>query len=289
MTASRAPVSVDGNILAIPVKQQLIKKNAMEAPEMPFFPVDERFQFLADDVNMVIDGEIPAIIVMGNPGMGKSQTVIEQFEKRGMRNILTFMVDNKESGENLANTDGDYIVIKGYSTAKAMYRKLWENRNRVIVFDDCDKVLKDKDAISILKSALDSYERRIVTWGAEKPLGSDDELPSHFEFCGSVIFITNMPKESLDDAVKTRCAKANVWMSIDEVIERIENTMDNVQQVSEVSREHKEDVIKFFKANLPYIKEFCPDLNYRTFILLCKIRHKNHTNWERHALANLVA
>jgi hypothetical protein len=286
MTANHAVLSNTNNVVSLPVRHP---KPAVEALTLPYFSVNERFDFLAHDVNMVIDGEIPAMIVMGNPGMGKSQTVLEQFENRNLRNILTYMVENNESGERMSGGDGDFIVIKGYSTAKAIYRKLWENRNRSIVFDDCDKALEDKNAISIFKSALDSYEQRIVTWGAERPFGSDDELPSHFEFKGSVIFITNKRKESLDDAIKTRCAKANVWMSIDEVIQRIESTMDNVRQVADVPRSYKEDVIAFFRANRAYIEQFCPDLNYRTFILLCKIRNKNYTNWERHALANLVA
>jgi hypothetical protein len=288
MTADYAATASTGNVVSLR-GNKLDTKPVIEHAELPFFPVNERFEFLAHDINMVIDGEIPAMVIMGNPGMGKSNAVAAEFEKRGMRNILTFMVENNESGENLEAIDGDYIVIKGYSTAKAMYRKLWENRNRVVVFDDCDKVLEDKTAISILKSALDSYERRIVTWGAEKPFGSEDDLPSHFEFCGSVIFITNKRKETLDDAVKSRCAKANVWLSIDEVIERIESTMDDVQQIMEVSKSHKKDVIKFFRENIQYIKTYCPDLNYRTFILLCKIRKKDHPNWERHALANLIA
>ena len=34
-------------------------------------------------------------------------------------------------------------MVKGYSTAKGLYRTLFENNGMVIIFDDCDSILKD--------------------------------------------------------------------------------------------------------------------------------------------------
>ena len=48
-----------------------------------------------------------------------------------------------------------------------MYRTLFENNKSIIVFDDCDAVLKDPVALNLLKGALDSYGKRIMSWNAD--------------------------------------------------------------------------------------------------------------------------
>jgi hypothetical protein len=57
-----------------------------------------------------------------------------------------------------------FTQIKGFSTAKNMFRTLYENNGSTIIFDDCDSILKDAIAINILKAALDSYDKRVITW-----------------------------------------------------------------------------------------------------------------------------
>ena len=94
-----------------------------------------------------------------------------------------------------------FTVIKGYSTPKGLYRTLFENRNGVIVFDDCDSVLRDPVSLNLLKGALDSYERRIISWRADI---RDEDLPTSFEFRGRVIFISNLGSNQIDQAIISR-------------------------------------------------------------------------------------
>ena len=88
-----------------------------------------------------------------------------------------------------------YRVIKGFSTAKGLYRSLFEGNGMTLVFDDCDSVLKDPVALNLLKGALDSYGERYISWNADI---RDEDLPRSFKFTGSIVFISNKDMESLD-------------------------------------------------------------------------------------------
>ena len=160
---------------------------------------------------------------------------------------------------------GDYVVVKGHASAKALYRILWENRNRTILFDDCDKVLQDQTAVMLLKPALDSYEDRWVSWRVEG-FAKDSDLPSTFKFNGSIIFITNMAMAKIDEAVKTRCYKVDVSMTFPQRIERMEAVLANV--MPDVPLENKIEALDLIKQNLHRVK----DVNFRALMNLITIR-----------------
>ena len=109
------------------------------------FSINERFEFLDDLTSMVVTGVTPSLVVTGPGGNGKTNSV-----KRTIKN-------NKL-------TENDFIFIKGYSTPRGLYNTLYDNNGKLIIFDDCDSVLDDKTSKNILKSALDSYEERTISW-----------------------------------------------------------------------------------------------------------------------------
>ena len=88
------------------------------------------------------------------------------------------------------------MVVKGYATPKALYGTLWEHRDKTIIFDDCDSVLKDAVSLNLLKGALDSYDKRTISWLQKGFI--EDNLPNSFEFQGNIIFISNMSSDKLD-------------------------------------------------------------------------------------------
>ena len=118
-------------------------------------------------------------------------------------------------------------MISGYTTAKALFRKLWEHREGwVVVLDDCDAALKSADAVNILKGAGDSGERRIITWNAEN-FNTGDDLPKSFEFKSSIIIITNLDRMKVPQPIRSRSMNADVSMTRDEVIQRIETLIES--------------------------------------------------------------
>jgi hypothetical protein len=183
---------------------------AMSKPVDPelVFGINERFQILEDFVDMVATRTIPSAIIIGEGGLGKSHTVFKALKAAGLMNI-----DDAEIGarfdEGLSRKA--YVVVKGFSTAKGLYRTLFENKNKIVVFDDCDSVLKDPVAANLLKAALDSYDKRVITWNAEA--FGDDDLPRSFEFTGGVVFISNMPMYKIPQAIISRSMPADVSMT----------------------------------------------------------------------------
>ena len=136
------------------------------------FTINERFGFVTDMVTMLANGAQASVVVTGPGGLGKSYTVAQALDANGFKDITT--LEALEVGARI-NTRKSYRVIKGYSTPKGLYRLLYENKDGVIVFDDCDSVLKDPVSLNLLKGALDSYSRRIISWRADI---RDEDLPT---------------------------------------------------------------------------------------------------------------
>jgi hypothetical protein len=163
-------------------------------------------------------------------------------------------------------------VVKGYSTAKGLFRLLWENKDGVLVFDDCDSVLKDPVSLSLLKSALDSYSRRVITWRADF---KDDEIPNSFLFTGRVVFISNMNTLQLDQAIVTRSLCVDLSMTTQQKVERMQHLILNAEFMPEYTAEHKADAMQLITRVQDTIKE----LSLRTLIQCVKIRTAGTRNW----------
>lgn len=256
---------------------------ASQASPLVEFDVNERFQFLADYIDMVAQRDMKSAIVIGEGGLGKTYTVFGQLAKNGMKNLAEM-----EIGASVDNSNSrtSYVVIKGYSTAKGLFRTLYENRNRLVVFDDCDSILKDEVAANVLKAALDSYEKRIVTWNAESFI-NDGDLPKSFEFTGAVIFISNLPMYKIPQAIISRAAPADVSMTRQEIISRMRQIVKEGEFMPEVKMDIKLEALEFIgeQINNPQIKT----INLRTLIAVTTNRRCKPSNWQRLSLAMMMA
>ena len=157
------------------------------------------------------------------------------------------------------------MVIKGYSTAKGLFRNLYENNDCVVVLDDTDSVLKDPVAINILKAALDSYETRIISWNADM---RDDDLPRSFIFTGRIVFISNLPEARIDQAIRSRSAVIDLTMSLQEVVDRMSVMIAESDFLPEFDDTIKQEALTFIDDN----KSKMSDVNLRTLITVCKVR-----------------
>lgn len=248
------------------------------------FGINERFLILQDFVDMVASRTIPSTIITGQGGLGKSHTVLKALKRAGLVNI-----DDLEVGARMDDslTRKSFTVVKGFSTAKGLYRTLFENKDRVIVFDDCDEVLKNDVAANLLKAALDSYDKRVITWNAETSFSGDDALPRSFLFTGGVIFISNMPMYKVPQAIISRSMPADVTMTRKEIIERMSTIISEGEFMEGYQMEHKQDALAFIAANSerPQVKE----INLRTLINVTKARATKPEHWQRLALYAMLA
>ena len=233
------------------------------------FTINERFGFVSDMVTMLANGAQSSVVVTGPGGLGKSYTVAQALDTNGFKDITT--LEALEVGARI-NTKKSYRVIKGYSTPKGLYRLLYENKDGVLVFDDCDSVLKDPVSLNLLKGALDSYSRRIISWRADI---RDEDLPTSFEFKGRVVFISNLSSSQIDQAIITRSMAVDLTMTTKQKIERMRFIMESPDFMPGVDKQFKVDAITLVDLLQDKVKE----LSLRTLLQVTNIRANAGANW----------
>jgi hypothetical protein len=229
------------------------------------YDINTRFGFVEKLVNMVATGVQPSAVITGEGGLGKTYTVTKTLEANGYKDISDLAEFQVGS---IINTRKCFTTVKGYSTAKGLYRTLFENNKSIIVFDDCDAVLKDPVALNLLKGALDSYGKRIISWNADM---RDEDLPRSFEFTGRVIFISNMDQDKIDQAIRSRSMMIDLSMSLDQKIDRMEFIAKSDEFLPEYDSVIKSDSLALIRE----IKAECKEISLRTLIAVCKIRASN--------------
>ena len=215
------------------------------------FDINQRFGFFNDLTSMVVNGVTPSLVVLGEGGLGKSYSVTKTIEANDL-----------ESDE--------YVFFKGYSTARGLYNTLYDNNGKLIVFDDCDSVLDDKVAVNILKSALDSYDKRTISWMSK--VSKSDEYPQHFDFTGRIIFISNKAKEKIDEAILTRSLTVDLTMTPDDKISRMEAILGSI--LPEYDMADKRAALEFLKSVKDEVS-----LNMRMLIMVTKMCLQYPDTW----------
>lgn len=218
-------------------------------------PVTELFQDLGDLVELVATGHRPSLLITGTTGTGKSYTVYDKLNQLGL-----------EKGE-------DWVLVKGKTTAYGVYRTLFLNRYKTIVYDDSDDVFGGNDTRNLLKAALDSYGVRVLSWQSkltvdmggmspeekelqyieiEEALRAGDDsvkMPSEFEFKGRVIFISNLSITKIEPAIVGRSLTIDISLTPTEIFDRIEMIVDHMHPSNgaEISRDEKLDVLAYLR------------------------------------------
>ena len=216
------------------------------------FNINQRFQFLNDLTTMVVNNATPSLIVTGEGGLGKTHSVTETIKSNDL-------------------SEDKYVFFKGYSTARGLYNTLYDNNGKLIIFDDCDSVLDDKVALNILKSALDSYETRTISWMAK--MNKNDEYPQQFEFTGRIIFISNKSIGDVNEAIRSRSLTVDLTMTPSDKIERMSAILENILP---------EYQLEFKKEALGFLSEVCNEVsvNMRMLIMVTKMRYNYPDRWK---------
>ena len=162
--------------------------------------IHDRFDLMSRLTDGAMTGDVRAFIVSGAPGVGKTYNVEQK-------------LTNKY--QEVAGSDDDkrfrYVVIKGAITPVHLYKTLWSYRfpGCVVCLDDADSIFFHDDGVSLLKAALDSTPQRVLTWASETNALKDEmggEIPTSFEFKGTMIFITNTNFQGIVDKGTSKLA-----------------------------------------------------------------------------------
>ncbi len=256
----------------------IIGESKLVEPTVEKYGINARFSFVEKLVAMVASGVQPSAVITGEGGLGKTHTVTKTLEANGYTDISDLGALAVGSRVNMSKS---FSFIKGYSTPKGLYRTLFENNKSVIVFDDCDSVLKDPIALNILKSALDSYGKRVISWNADM---RDEDLPRSFNFEGRVIFISNLDEGKIDQAIRSRSMMIDLSMTLDQKIER----METIAASEDFMPEYSKDIVTDALALIRDIKDEVKEISLRTLIAVSKIRASNK-DWKDLATYMLTA
>ena len=288
------------------VLNKLVKKGQQQLDDTQYADPDIVFDEITDYVTMAAKELLPALLITGQGGIGKSYNVEKILDQYGKRH---------ETWEK----------VKGKASAAAMYNTLWYNRDKIVVFDDCDSVFKDPDAINVLKGALDSNDFREISWatkaeGMVYTLDLDDNkeilqrcqewsdqhhgkeaIPNHFIFEGEVIFISNLTKAEIykrDSALLTRCTCIDVVLSAQGVMKRLQTVLPHIKVYKAMGargsegkditdEELKQEVFDFMNSDefLKNPKVRGKELNFRVFDQIYKLRYAELPNWKERAYA----
>jgi DNA polymerase III delta prime subunit len=166
-----------------------------------------RYKAMERMCKRIVAGGMPSLIVSGPPGLGKSYTAlaaIEEKEAEGtMANVLNAgLLDADPEGNEEAEGSLEekhiklFDIISGSITAVGLYQALWNTRKGgVLVLDDIDEVFRDEVCLNLLKAALDSGKKRMLSWRKEASWLDEYGIEKTFEFKGHVVFLTNIDFE----------------------------------------------------------------------------------------------
>jgi hypothetical protein len=227
---------------------------ARESDEEILNRLRERFTVLKDMTRAVREGNIRAMIVTGPPGVGKSFGVEEVLFRDGLF-------------DQLGERKPKYEIVKGAMSAIGLYTKLYEfsEKGNVIVFDDCDSILQEDLSLNILKAALDSGKKRVISWNTDSRVLRSEGVPDRFEFKAGAIFISNIKFEHVRskklrdhlDALESRCHYIDLEMDTTrEKILRIEQIVaDGMLDAYEFEPVVKDEIVAFIKDNKDKVRE----------------------------------
>jgi DNA-binding NarL/FixJ family response regulator len=236
----------------------------------------ERFEILDEMTKAVKSGDVRAMIVSGPPGVGKSFGVEKVLQKDGLF-------------DTLAEKKPKFEVVKGAMSSIGLYSKLYEfsAKGNVVVFDDCDSILMEDLSLNILKGALDSSERRFISWNTDSRVLRSEGIPDRFEFKGAAIFITNIKFEHVRskrlrdhlDALESRCHYIDLQMDTSrEKILRIKQVVadGNMLERFEFDKTVEQELVEFVVANQDKLRE----LSLRMVLKLADLRKSFPKTWQ---------
>ena len=253
------------------------KPAVVETDDEAMDRIRERFDILHEMTKATVSGDIRAMIVSGPPGVGKSYGVETEIEKA--------CLFDKLAGKRLRAE-----VVKGSATPIGLYQTLYKysDVNSVVVFDDCDSILLDDVALNLLKGALDSGKKRVISWLSESSALRREGIPDRFEFKGSVIFITNLKFDKMKsqklrdhlDALQSRCHYLDLTLDTmrDKLLRIKQIAKDGVLFADYDFNEYaQDDIIDFMHVN----KERLREVSLRMALKIADLRKSFPGNWKR--------
>jgi hypothetical protein len=264
--------------------------------------INERFRILREMSVGAAEGKVRGMVITGAPGVGKSHDVEMALARFDLINRMSFNPDASDQDVRRMTSSGGYNppygFVKGHMSPVALYKTLYDKSGKgdVLVLDDCDGVLFDEQALGLLKAALDTTKRRVLSWNTDNR--SEDAPPTRFEFNGSIIFITNVNFERMVaegkpaklaphlEAIMDRCFYLDMTIdTLREKLLRIDQVARDMGMLTKQGLEADEvtEVLDFVHEKAHKFRS----LSLRRVVQLGDLRRTRKSDWKRMAEVTL--
>lgn len=227
---------------------------ANESEEDAMNRIQHIFDMLKEVTDAASQGIIRGLVVSGPPGIGKSHGVEEVLNRNNRENALRGKFPNFE-------------VVKGSCSAIGLYKTLYMNRakGQTTVFDDCDGILFEETSLNLLKAALDSGDKRRLSWRTESRVLVEEDIPNQFDFEGSVLFLSNIDFDRTTisrignhlAAIQSRCHYLDLSISSqrDQLLRIKQVVRDGMLRDYDFSKEQENSIVDYVTVNANYLRE----------------------------------
>ena len=203
---------------------------------------EEKLLTIRMGVVSVIKGYNIGRTILGSTGVGKSYAVKDELNER----------------------EAKWIEVTGsIQNHIALYEFLYKNNepNTIIVFDDCNDIIRNKKCVEILRKAVDISDKRVITFLHANKKFDSLGIPKQFDFVARVIIVSNLSKNKIDDAIVSRTSPVEAFLTPAEMFKVIASDVKNAPP--QVPIHFKKEVLHFIEKDIKpeNLKRFC----FRTF------------------------
>jgi hypothetical protein len=234
---------------------------------------EKRFAAMRMGVDSVVHGDLNGMIISGAPGIGKTETILQAVEQAASLSPV------------------NYHVIKGnIVSAYQLHQLLYEFSadGDILILDDCDTILRNYDALNLLKSALETTSRvRRITYRSKGIQALN--TPQAFDYAGSIIFITNENMQKSIDKKDTRfgqhfSALIDRTFYMDLMLHDRHDVYCRIKQMTlsgnllgdfDISKDMQDEFLFWIKSNMEQIRT----LSLRTMLHLAEIYRSDPVQW----------
>lgn len=201
------------------------------------------------------EGSLDLVLLLGKPGIGKTEAV-------------------KQALGTDDDRHGGALYVEGHAQPFGLYQGLWRYRNSPVVLDDLDRLYANPDCVRILKPLCNTRRAKRISW-LSNAVASVPGLPSQFTTTSNVMLI------------------ANEWRSLNGNVRALEDRTIVLwfnPTAEEIHRKTAEwfdepEIYHFIGSYLPQI----PQLSMRYYEKAKRLRHAGFSDWKKSLLQMMLS
>jgi len=201
--------------------------------------LDKKIEMVRMSVRAVTRGYKISRLVTGNPGIGKSFAVLEE-----IKNEIEFL---RGEGKNLSYE----LVSGGIKDAVSFYTTLADNNNpdKIILLDDVNVIITDKECREILRAATTNEVVRRVSYAANKIVKGKSFYRPKMDFTSKIIIITNIQRSKIDKGILSRTSPIEILATSKEIFNWVGMNLEEAPP-HDMPLKWKEKVYNFIKDEI---------------------------------------